>query len=277
MRGLAVPGDLSIGGKDLSIGQDDLSIGQVDLSIGQVDLSIGQVDLSAGQVDLSVGQVDLSVGEIHLYQALPDASRPRPLLFRASCWFKPTIGFYTGQEKSVPQNTNITKCDTFNPMELHEEIRRARKELGLSQDRLAELCGIQRRQLSILERGGNVTLNTLRKVFRFLPNLVDFTFEQVRMKPTYIDYPPFEWTEFYLHMSDFQKSIDGLNTTLKAWLDNPPGIEVDPEVLAHRTSNLATEMVKAYAQAVDPDGEELRLEEERLKREEEELKGEEGE
>jgi len=67
-------------------------------------------------------------------------------------------------------------------MELHEEIRRARKDLGLSQDRLAELCGIQRRQLSILERGGNVTLNTLRKVIGFLPNLQEFTFEQVLPK-----------------------------------------------------------------------------------------------
>ncbi|HEV7242082.1 MAG TPA: helix-turn-helix transcriptional regulator [Thermoanaerobaculia bacterium] len=161
-------------------------------------------------------------------------------------------------------------------MELHEEIRRARKSLGLSQDRLAELCGIQRRQLSILERGGNVTLNTLRKVIGFLPNLEDFTFEQVRMKPTYIDYPPFEWTRFYLNMSSFQKSLEELNTTLKAWLDNPPDKDVDPEVLAHRTTNLATEMLKAYTQVIDPDGEELRLEEERLKREEEELKPEEG-
>lgn len=155
-------------------------------------------------------------------------------------------------------------------MELHEEIRRARKDLGLSQDRLAELCGIQRRQLSILERGGNVTLNTLRKVIGFLPNLEDFTFEQVRMKPTYIDYPPFEWSLFYANMFTFQKSVEQLNTTLKAWLDNPPGKDVDPEFLAMRTTNLATEMVKAYAQVVDPDGEELKLEEERLKREEDE-------
>jgi len=51
------------------------------------------------------------------------------------------------------------------------------------------LCGLQRRQLSVLERGGNVTLNTLRKVIGFLPNLEQFTFEQVRMKPTYIDHP----------------------------------------------------------------------------------------
>ncbi|MGZ5445592.1 MAG: helix-turn-helix domain-containing protein [Thermoanaerobaculia bacterium] len=149
-------------------------------------------------------------------------------------------------------------------MELHEEIRRARKDLGLSQDRLAELCGIQRRQLSILERGGNVTLNTLRKVIGFLPNLKEFTFEQVRMKPSYIDYPPFEWTRFYMNMRNFQRTLEDLNGTLKAWLDNPPSRDVDPEVLAGRTMNLATEIVKAYARAIDPTGEELKREEEAL-------------
>jgi len=42
------------------------------------------------------------------------------------------------------------------------------------------------------------------QVIGFLPNLEQFTFEQVRMKPTYIDHPPFDWTMFYLYMSRFQ-------------------------------------------------------------------------
>jgi len=153
-------------------------------------------------------------------------------------------------------------------MDLHQEIRRARKELGLSQGRLAELCGIQRRQLSVLERGGNVTLNTLRKVIGFLPNLEQFTFEQVRMKPTYIDHPPFEWTLFYLHMSQFQQALEELNTTLKTWLANPPSKEVPPELLEKRTTSLATEMLKIYARMVDPEGKEIKQEEEELAREE---------
>lgn len=157
-------------------------------------------------------------------------------------------------------------------MELHEEIRRARKDLGLSQDRLAELCGIQRRQLSILERGGNVTLSTLRKVIGFLPNLQEFTFEQVRMKPSYIDYPPFEWTLFYANLHNFQKTLEDVSTAIKTWLDNPPGKDVDPELLAKRTTNLATEIVQAYAHMVDPAGEELKAEEEKLQREEERRK-----
>jgi transcriptional regulator with XRE-family HTH domain len=129
-------------------------------------------------------------------------------------------------------------------MELHEEIRRARKDLGLSQAQLAAFCGIQRRQLSTLERGGNVTLTTLRKVMGFLPNLQDFTLEQVRMKPTYIDLPSFDWAMFYMHLSDFQRTLEGVGTAVKAWLANPPGKDVDPEVVTRHTTNLATEILK---------------------------------
>jgi transcriptional regulator with XRE-family HTH domain len=153
-------------------------------------------------------------------------------------------------------------------MELHEEIRRARKELGLSQGRLAELCGLQRRQLSILERGGNVTLNTLRKVVGFLPNLEQFTFEQIRMKPTYIDFPPFEWTMFYLHMNSFQRAVEELNTTLKTWLANPPSPDVPPEQLEKRTTTIATEILQTFARLVDPEGKEIAKEEEEQAEEE---------
>ena len=132
-------------------------------------------------------------------------------------------------------------------LELHNEIRRARKELGLSQGQLSVLCGIQRRQLSTLERGGNVTLNTLRKVIGFLPNLEEFTFEQLRMKPSYIDLPPFEWQVFYANMFSLHETLDGVKTALKEWLDNPPSKDVDPELLTRRTTNLATVMLKHFA------------------------------
>ncbi|PYQ28397.1 MAG: hypothetical protein DMF56_16445 [Acidobacteria bacterium] len=132
-------------------------------------------------------------------------------------------------------------------LELHDEIRRARKDLGLSQAQLSALCGVQRRQLSTLERGGNVTLNTLRKVIGFLPNLEDFTFEQVRMKPIYIDLPPFEWQLFYANMQTLHETLDGVKTAVREWLDNPPAKGVDPEVLTKRTTTLATEILKNFA------------------------------
>lgn len=60
-------------------------------------------------------------------------------------------------------------------MELNEAVRKARKALGLSQEKLAELAGIERKQLSVLENGGNVTLATVRKVLNHLPNIEPFT------------------------------------------------------------------------------------------------------
>ena len=65
-------------------------------------------------------------------------------------------------------------------MLLHEAVLKARKDLGLSQKRLAELAGIQRKQLATLEKGGNITLSTLRKVLAHLPNLEAFTIDAVK-------------------------------------------------------------------------------------------------
>lgn len=70
-------------------------------------------------------------------------------------------------------------------MQLHEEIRRARKELHFSQAELAALAGVQRRQISVLENGGNVTLSTIRKVIAQLPNIQRFTLSaaEVNVEP----------------------------------------------------------------------------------------------
>ena len=59
--------------------------------------------------------------------------------------------------------------------QLHDEIRRARKELGMTQADLAAAAGVQRKQISILEKGGNVTLATIRKVLAQLPNIERFS------------------------------------------------------------------------------------------------------
>ena len=67
------------------------------------------------------------------------------------------------------------------------------------------------------------------------------------MKPTSIDLSPFEWQVFYANMQTLYETLDGVKTTLREWLDHPPSREVDPEVLAKRTTNLATEMLKHFA------------------------------
>src|SRR5688572_15780086 len=74
---------------------------------------------------------------------------------------------------------NDATCVTIGTMLLHEAVQKARTDLGLSQKKLAELAGIQRKQLATLEKGGNITLATLRKVLVHLPNLETFQLDAV--------------------------------------------------------------------------------------------------
>lgn len=129
-------------------------------------------------------------------------------------------------------------------MELHEEIRRARKDMDLTQGELADIVGIQRRQVSTLERGGNVTLNTLKRVLAVLPNLREFTFEQLRMKPDYRDGLPFDWTLFYIEMHNLQGYLQELTNAVTAWLSSRPQPGEDPEEVMRRTQAMAKNMTE---------------------------------
>ena len=51
---------------------------------------------------------------------------------------------------------------------LHETLRARRLALGLSQAAVARRSGIQQRQMSLFERGGDVTLSTLLKLAQAL-------------------------------------------------------------------------------------------------------------
>jgi len=55
----------------------------------------------------------------------------------------------------------------MNP-KIHETIRARRLALGLSQIEAARRSGIQQRQVSLFERGGEVTLSTLLKLAQAL-------------------------------------------------------------------------------------------------------------
>lgn len=55
----------------------------------------------------------------------------------------------------------------MNP-KIREAIRARRLALGLSQIEAARRCGIQQRQVSIFERGGDVRLSTLLKLAQAL-------------------------------------------------------------------------------------------------------------
>jgi len=54
-------------------------------------------------------------------------------------------------------------------MFIHEELRRAREQAGLSQAQLAARAGIPRNQIVRAEKGENITLDTLRKIAVHLP------------------------------------------------------------------------------------------------------------
>lgn len=51
---------------------------------------------------------------------------------------------------------------------IHETMRARRLALGLSQIQAARRSGIQQRQVSVFERGGDVTLSTLLKLAQAL-------------------------------------------------------------------------------------------------------------
>lgn len=53
-------------------------------------------------------------------------------------------------------------------LSIHESIRARRLALSLSQVEVARRSGIQQRQVSIFERGGDVTLSTLLKLAQAL-------------------------------------------------------------------------------------------------------------
>ncbi len=56
-------------------------------------------------------------------------------------------------------------------MGLHESVRQARIDSGLSQQKVAKTAKVPRSQLQKLENGQNVTLDTFLKILSALPNL----------------------------------------------------------------------------------------------------------
>ncbi|HJQ35678.1 MAG TPA: helix-turn-helix transcriptional regulator [Thermoanaerobaculia bacterium] len=54
-------------------------------------------------------------------------------------------------------------------MLLHEVLRQAREQAGFSQAELAKRAGIPRNQIVRAEKGGNITVDTLRKIAANLP------------------------------------------------------------------------------------------------------------
>lgn len=108
-------------------------------------------------------------------------------------------------------------------MLLHEAVRAARMELKLSQKKLAEQAKIQRRQLATLEKGGNVTLATVRKVLAQLPNLETFTLDAVNVNVTLKAPPPFDPAKFGETVELLAQTLETLGKRLQQ--GQPPTAE----------------------------------------------------
>ena len=89
----------------------------------------------------------------------------------------PVLLFEALRLRSVPSNYYVYRGIVvhklyliiyFMKTSLHETIRTRRLALGLSQAEAARRSGIQQRQVSTFERGGDVTLSTLLKLAQAL-------------------------------------------------------------------------------------------------------------
>lgn len=80
-----------------------------------------------------------------------------------------------GPDEDGPDSAHSRYADQFHYilllMRLHEQVRQARIEHGLTQVKLAQLAGVPRTQLRVFEEGGNITMQTFLKIVTHLPNL----------------------------------------------------------------------------------------------------------
>ena len=70
---------------------------------------------------------------------------------------------------------------------LHEQVREARIERGLSQVQLAKLSGVPRSQLRKFENGEGITMTTFYKIIAHLPNLEHVTIDATKLQLQHVN------------------------------------------------------------------------------------------
>jgi transcriptional regulator with XRE-family HTH domain len=70
---------------------------------------------------------------------------------------------------------------------LHEQVREARIERGLSQVQLAKLSGVPRSQLRKFENGEGITMTTFYKIIAHLPNLEHLTIDATKLQLQHVN------------------------------------------------------------------------------------------
>src|SRR5256885_16349562 len=66
-------------------------------------------------------------------------------------------------------------------MELHLQVREARKQANLTQQELARLAGVSRMDVSRLENGENLTMRMFLKIVNALPSLTHLSLGSVQL------------------------------------------------------------------------------------------------
>jgi transcriptional regulator with XRE-family HTH domain len=125
----------------------------------------------------------------------------------------------------------------FEP--LPDLIRMRRKERNLTQEQLARMAGVSRRQLSLLEDGANVSLLFLLKVCKAL-ELTDLQIGALRLRdappevrPLLSAHQAMAWAQAIVsQFTDLSGQLDEAAASIKALLDHAvavhmAGIEAD--------------------------------------------------
>lgn len=105
---------------------------------------------------------------------------------------------------------------------LHDELRRAREQAGLSQQALADLAGIPRNQIVRAERGENITLDTLRKIAAHLP-LTELTL--LDTKGLRVDIIPEPEKIFFAAIENVMRVSDALRAAIQLAMEARLAVE----------------------------------------------------
>lgn len=71
-----------------------------------------------------------------------------------------------GTPRREQHETNVSEA--LQTYKIGEAIRNARKQQNLTQEELGERIGVKKAQVSRLEKGGNITIPTMCRVFKAL-------------------------------------------------------------------------------------------------------------
>src|SRR5215210_8063346 len=127
-------------------------------------------------------------------------------------------------------------------MFLHEELRKAREEAGLTQAQLAKLAGIPRNQIVRAEKGDNITLDTLRTIAAHLPVTSLTLMENVMLTADLLPHPHKIYLGAMATLAHMTEALGAaLNLAMAARSAMETAQKTDPAAVAAGMENLPGE------------------------------------